>query len=152
MNVSSQPHVVSEVPADVIRILIDDDLVRAPKPAVAEGDVVWGNAKEETTKPKTRRAPSCEVPNMVGAEPAREVSVFPRMIEMVVRIVPAGVMPNPLITIDMRGVGVAWLVGVIAMFLGGVWLPAKGSWPLSRSSMSLAACRVFFSFLRKRQE
>jgi hypothetical protein len=89
---------------------------------------------------------------MVGAEPAGKVPVFPRMIEMVVRIVPAGVMPNPLVTIDVRSVGVAWLVGVIAMFPGGVRLPAKGSWPLSRSSMNLAACPVFFSLLRKRHK
>ena len=88
----------------MIGILINDDLVGAPEPAIAKGDVVWGNAKEETAKPKTRRAASCKVPDMVGAEPAREVPVLPRMSEMVVRIVPAGVMPHPLVTIDVRDV------------------------------------------------
>jgi hypothetical protein len=136
----------------VIGILIDDDLVGRPEPAIAKGDVVWGNAKEETAKPKARWAPSCKVPDMVRAESPREVSVFPRMIETVVRIVPAGVMPHPLITIDVRDVRVAWLVSVIAMFLGGVCLAANGSGAMSRRSVNLSARPVFFSFLRKRHK
>jgi hypothetical protein len=136
----------------VIGILIDDDLVGVPEPAIAKGDVVWGDAKEEAAKPKTRRAASCKVPDMVGAESPSEVSVLPRMIKMVVSIVPAGVMPHPLITIDVRGVRVAWLIGVIAVFLGGASLAANGSGAMSRRGMNLAACPVFFSFLRKRHK
>jgi hypothetical protein len=68
------------------------------------------------------------MPDVLRAEPARKVSVLPRMIEMVVRIIPAGVMPNPLTArVDVGGVWVPRLVTKIALFLRRVWLPPKGS-------------------------
>jgi hypothetical protein len=58
------------------------------------------------------------------------------MIEMVVRIIPAGVMPDPLaIRMDVGGVWVPSLVAVIAVFLRGMWLPANGSRAVSRRSV-----------------
>jgi hypothetical protein len=58
---------------------------------------------------------------MARAEAAREVSVLPRMIDMVMRIILARVVPDPLITfIDVRNVWVAGLVAVIPVFLGGM--------------------------------
>jgi hypothetical protein len=62
------------------------------------------------------------------------------MIEMVVRIIPARVVPHPLVaSIDVRGVRVSRLVGVIAVFLHGMWFPANGSRTVSRRSVDAGA-------------
>jgi len=112
----------------VVGVLINHDLIGVPEPVTTEAVVVWCDAKVKAPEPKTRRAPACKMPDVVRAEPARKVSVLPRMIEMVVRIIPAGVMPNPLTArVDVGGVWVPRLVTKIALFLRRVWLPPKGS-------------------------
>jgi hypothetical protein len=134
VDVNPQPHVIGEVPADVIRILINHDLVRTPEPVIAKAVVVWGNAKVEAAKPEALPVPSFKPKDMVGTEPAREVSMLPRMIEMVVGIITAGVMPNPLIApIDVRGVRVPGLVAIIAVFHGGAPCASNRSRPLRRN-------------------
>jgi hypothetical protein len=73
------------------------------------------------------------MPDVVRAEPARKVSVLPRMVEMVVRIIPASVMPNPLTArVDVGGVWVPRLVTKIALFLRRVRLPPEGSRAMGR--------------------
>ena len=118
----------------MIGVFINHDLVRAPEPVTAETVVVRSDAKVEPAKPKTRRASSCKVPDMAGAEPAREVPVLPGMIEMVVRIATAGVMPDPLaVGVDVGGVWVPSLVAQIPVFYWGSWFPANGSRTVSRN-------------------
>ena len=134
VNVNPQPHVIGEVPADVIWILINHDLVRIPEPVIAKAVVVWGNAKVEAAKPEALPVPSCKPKDMAGTEPAREVPMLPRMIEMVVRIITAGVMPDPLIArIDVRGVRVPGLVAIIAVFLRGAPCTSNRSRPMRRN-------------------
>ena len=81
----------------MVGILINHDLVRIPEPVVAESNVVRGNAKVEATEPETIWIPTSQPPNMAAAEAALKALMFPRMIEMVVRIVRTGVMANPLV-------------------------------------------------------
>jgi hypothetical protein len=134
VNVNPKPHVIGEVPADVIRILINHDLVRTPEPVIAKAIVVWGNAKVEAAKPEALPVPSFKPKDMVGTEAAREVSMLPRMIEMVVRIITTGVMPDPLIArIDVRGVRVPGLVAIIAVFRGGGPFTSNRSRPMRRN-------------------
>jgi len=134
VNVNPQPHVIGEVPAEVIWILINHDLVRIPEPVIAKAVVVWGNAKVEAAKPETLPVPSYKPKDMAGTEPAREAPMLPRMIEMVVRIITAGVMPDPLIArIDVRGVRVAGLVAIIAVFRGGASSTSNRSRPMRRN-------------------
>jgi hypothetical protein len=116
----------------VIGVLINHDLVRIPEPVIAKAVVVWGNAKVEPAKPKTLPVPSPKAEDMVGSEPAGEVPVLPRMIEMVVRIIAAGVMPDPLaIWMDVRGVWVSSLVLITAVFCGGALLTSSRSRTMS---------------------
>jgi hypothetical protein len=88
---------------------------------------------------------------MARAKAAREVSVLPRMIDMVVGIILAGVMTDPLTTVDVRRVRVAWLVGIITVFLRGFFVPRwYRSWSMGgRSSVCFSPCAMFFAFLRK---
>ena len=70
---------------------------------------------------------------------------------MVVRIIPARVVPDPLITfIDVRSVRVAGLVTVIPVFLGGMRVAADRRRPPGwRSGVGAAAFLMFPAFLPK---
>jgi hypothetical protein len=58
---------------------------------------------------------------MSAPEPAGEVAVFPGMVEVVVRIVTAGGMADPLVVgVDVRSFRMAFLVGVVQMLGRGV--------------------------------
>ncbi len=50
MNVSSQTGVVGQIKAGVVRIVIEDDVVGIPEPAIAEGDVSRGDGEEESAE------------------------------------------------------------------------------------------------------
>jgi hypothetical protein len=95
VRVTAQPHVITEVPANMIRVLIDHDLVTIPQPTVDKAVIVRSDAKVESVEPKTLSISSRKPEDMAAAEAAREASVFPRMILAVVGIISAGIMPEP---------------------------------------------------------
>ena len=95
VRVTAQPHVVAEVPANVVRVVIDHDLVTIPQPTVDKAIIVRGDAKVEAVEEKTISVSSRKPEDMPGAEAASEASVFPGMIEVVVGIISSGVMSEP---------------------------------------------------------
>jgi hypothetical protein len=113
MDVSSQPDVVSKIPAVVVGILVDHDLIRAPVPSIAEGEVNGSDCEVETAEPKALSIATGNTPNVALTESAVEVAVLPGMIEVIVRIIGAGIVADPFIVgVDVRGVGMAIFVDV----------------------------------------
>ena len=111
MDVGSETNVIGKIPANVVRIIVDYDFIAVPIPVTAIADVVGRHAEEESTKPKAFRASSTQMPNMSAADLTRKVSVLPRMIEMVVSIVTARIVTDPLvIRVHVRCLGMARLV------------------------------------------
>jgi hypothetical protein len=153
MNVISQPYVVGEIPANVVIVLINYDLVGIPQPAVSEAEIVWGNAEEEAVKPEALRASSYKPEYMATAKAARKVPMLPGMTEMVVGIIPARVMPDPVaVGVNVRGI---WVSSVIIEC--AVWLTSKGSWTMGRDesatpAMTASAVSLRESGKRKRQQ
>lgn len=56
VNVGAEARVVGEVPADVIGIVVDHDVIRSPVPVAAVVEVVGRYAEVESAKPETTRA------------------------------------------------------------------------------------------------
>jgi hypothetical protein len=77
MNVGSEPDVVGEVPAVVVGVFVDHDIVAIPKPVAAEADIVGSDAEIESAEPKAIRAASAEVPDAAATEAAGKVAVLP---------------------------------------------------------------------------
>ena len=88
MNVCSNPRVISEVPSVVVRVLIDDDLIRIPEPAINKRIVVGRHAEVEAIEPETLSVPSGQAEDVAWPETARESPMLPRVIEVIVRIEP----------------------------------------------------------------
>jgi hypothetical protein len=84
VDVGAEADVVGQIPAGMIGVFVDDDLVGIPEPAVTEGVVVRGDAEIEAAEPEARRAASAKAPPMAGAETAVEMAVFPGVVEVVV--------------------------------------------------------------------
>ena len=113
MHISPEPHVIGQVPANVIRIVIDHDLVRVPQPSIAEGDVRRGYVPRPSVEPETRRAAACDVPHMARAKAAAEMPMLPGVIQVIVRIILPRVMSNPMVgVIDMRSIRMSGLIRI----------------------------------------
>jgi len=114
VDIGSEPGIIGEIPARVIGIVVDHDVVAVPQPIAAVVIVVRRDAPEKAAEPETVPASSFEAINVVAANFAAETSVFPRAVKMVMRIAAAPVMTDPTITFSMNvgSFGVALLVTV----------------------------------------
>ena len=156
VDVRSEPGVVGEIPTNVIGIFINHDLVRVPKPAIAKRDIIRSDAKVEATKPEAIRTASSQPPHMTAAKAASEVSMFPGMVEMVVNIIRASLMPDPLtVGMNVGSVRVPVLIGKGTVLGGCRGIASHRSrtvrWNMTAAN-SFNATSVTAFFLRDRQE
>jgi len=118
VDVRTESHVEGEVPADVVRIVIDHNLVAIPEPAVAKSNVRGSDIEVESAKPEAAGAASRQMPNVALPDATREASVLPGVIEMIVGISLTGVVPNPLaVGVDVRSIGMPSGVAIVGFFL-----------------------------------
>src|SRR5580692_311408 len=80
VNVGAQPRVVSEIPAVMVGVFVDHDLVAVPEPVSAQGQVKRGNAERPAVEPEAAGAASANAPYVPAAEAAGEVAMLPGMI------------------------------------------------------------------------
>lgn len=116
MNVGAESDVVGQVPADMIWICIDHDVVAIPLPVVTVVVVSRGNAKEESVKAEALAIAPSETVDVSGTKGARKMSVLPGAIEVVTRVVSAGIVADPSIRpgIHVRSIRMAGLLGKLA--------------------------------------
>jgi len=100
----------------MVWVRIDHDVVSIPKPVVAVVVVGRGNAEEEAVKAEAFAAAAAETIDVGGTEGAWKMSVLPGTIEVVICIVPAGIMADPAIGpgIHVGRIGMSRLVGIIS--------------------------------------
>ncbi len=118
--VGAEADVVGEVPAVVIGIFEDGDLVIGPIPIVAEAVVRRSDAEIEAAEPEARSIAAADAPNVAAAEAAGEAAMLPGMIEVIVGIIAASVVANPFaVGMDVRSFRMANPVGVFWSFRWG---------------------------------
>src|SRR5271169_3949927 len=76
MNVGAQPDVVSEIPAVVVGIFVDHDIVAVPEPVIAIGQVKRGDAEVVAAKPETAGIASLNAPAVSAAKAAVEAAML----------------------------------------------------------------------------
>ena len=130
VDIRTQAHVVSEIPADVVRIVVDDDFIGAPEPTVAESDVGGRDGPVPAIEPEAIGTSAAKMPHMPGTEASGKVAVRPGVVDVIARIVGTGVMTNPgFALIDVRRVGVARLRVLVALRIGRLRRSMVGSGP-----------------------
>jgi hypothetical protein len=96
VNVSSQPDVVGEIPACILGIIVDYDVVAAPIPVVDEAQIHGANAPEEAVETEPIRTTAAQMPDVVASDAAVKAAMFERAIQVV--IYTCAVMSHPLAT------------------------------------------------------
>jgi hypothetical protein len=102
VHVGAEPHIVAEIPTVVIGVIIDYDVVAVPQPIIAKGIVERGDGEEETTYRKSIVVTAVKPPDMARSPGTREMTVLPRMIKVIVRIIATSVMTYPPIAIGVH--------------------------------------------------
>jgi hypothetical protein len=100
----------------MVWVRIDHDVVSIPKPVVTVVVVGRGNAEEEALKAEAFAAAAAETIDVGGTKGAWKMSVLPGTVEVVICIVPAGIMADPAIGpgIHVGRIGMSRLLGKIA--------------------------------------
>src|ERR1039457_6550880 len=96
----------------MVGVLVDHDLVATPVPACDDVVIVRGDVPVETIKPEAFPVSSRKHEHMLRSKATGEASVYPRLIEVVMRIVGPTIMSDPLIIrgVNVRNVRMTFLV------------------------------------------
>lgn len=111
MDIRAEPWVIGDVPARVIGIIIEDDVIGIPIPVADVPDIKGSDAEVVSAEPETARSAACDSPEAFASDGSGEAPVLPRVVEMEARISPAEIVPYPLaIGMDMRRRGMAFSI------------------------------------------
>ena len=129
VSVRAEPRVVYEIPANMVRVLVDHDLIASPVPPRDDVVIVRGDAPVEIAKPEAFPVSSRKHEYMLRSKATGEASVCPRPIEVVMRIVSATSMSDPLIVLGVN----VWNIRMTFL--------VHGNAVLGRSTGLLTSCR-----------
>lgn len=114
MDISTEPDVVGQVPADVVGVFKDRDVVAVPQPVADVAYIEWGDVEVEATKPEPARTATAQTPDMAAAKTTREMIMFPGMVDVEAGVVASLIVAHPLaVVVDVWGFGMAFLVAEI---------------------------------------
>src|ERR1700722_17849332 len=119
MYIGAEANVVGQIPANMVGILVDHNLIRIPEPIIAECQIGRSHRPIPAIEPEPARSSTANSPHVTGTKPASKVAMLPWLIEMVVRIAGAGIVPNPLLPFHVRSSRMAGLCGSVRMRSGG---------------------------------
>ena len=112
VDVGASSRVVGQIPAVVVRIVVDNNGIAVPVPVIGVVVIVGSYAEVEAAKPKALAVSSSQTVFMTAAKAACEAAMFPGMIQVIVRVAAAGIVAHPIvIVVDVRRVG---MIGPIA--------------------------------------
>jgi hypothetical protein len=104
VRVGAEPGIVGQIPTVMIRVIVDDNLIRVPQPIVDVVILERRNAEVKTVEPKPFAVSAAEVPHMPAPDSTGEATVLPGVVHMKAWIFPACIMTDPLIVpMDVRG-------------------------------------------------
>jgi hypothetical protein len=111
VNVGAQPHVVGEIPAVVVGVVVDHDVVIIPVPVTAIADVEGCDAEIVSAEPEAAGTTAPKTPDMTAPDSKRKVAVLPGMVEVEAGIIVSVIVTHPVVVgMNVRGFGVAGLV------------------------------------------
>jgi hypothetical protein len=112
VDVSAETSVVGQIPAIVVGVFVDDNVVAGPVPVRAIGQIERAYAEVEPAEPEARGATAGEMPDVAGTEAGGETAVRPGMIEMEAWIIFGVFVADPFaIGVNVRRFRMARFVG-----------------------------------------
>src|ERR1035441_3714789 len=110
----------------MVGVLVDDNLIAVPVPAHHDVVIVRGDVPVEIVEPEALPVSPSKHEHMLRSKAAGEASVRPRRIEVVVRVVGATTMSDPLIVlgVNVRNFRMTLLIRPNAVFRRRLGLPS----------------------------
>ena len=135
VDVSAEPGVISEIPAGVVRVFVNHDGIRVPKPIAHIADFVREDAEVPAVEPKTIRAAAAKMIHVASSETAGEAAVLPGMLHVKTSVIAAGVAdPFVVPSVHMGRVGMTFGVAEVARLVGAAFFGSRGRGVLFRPS------------------
>ena len=96
----------------MVRVLVDHDLIASPIPVTDDVVIERGDVPVKIAEPEAFPVSSRKVEYMLRSKTTAEMSVRPRLSEVVIRIVPATIMSDPFIVlgVNVRNIRMTLLV------------------------------------------
>lgn len=143
MNISTQTHVESQIPAYVVGIVIDHDAVAVPEPAIAVMVVVRGNGEVVAVEPETVTGASGQHPDVAPAKTTGKTAVLPGMIEVVMDVFTTAIVADPsTVRVDMGSIRMVVAIAKMAIFRCLVVLAVIFARPMGRNVFVMVAVVV----------
>jgi hypothetical protein len=102
VSVRPESRVVCKIPAWMIGVVIDHNLIASPAPVGDDVVVVWRDVPVEAIKPEPLPVTSLKPEDMLGSDTTGKTSVFPGSGNLVMRIAGTAFMAYPLIVLCMN--------------------------------------------------
>ena len=156
VNVRSQPHVISQVPARVIRIFVNHNLIGIPEPPVAVSDIGGRHAEVKTIEPEAAGTAARQVPYVAWPEAAGKVPMFEGMVQMISGVIRPGIVAYPFIacvhvgSVRMAGFFIEMLHLALSGSLGRRSVNRRGAFGGNMSAVEGGAF-FLFSLAERRQ-
>ena len=118
MDVGAKPHVVGEIPAVVIGIVVEGDVVAIPPPIPAVAGIKGRDVEIISSEPEASGTTSGEMPDVSAAEPAVKAAMFPGMVHMEAGVFATVIVSHPFaVVVDVRVFGMAFMVAEGSMLI-----------------------------------
>lgn len=119
VHIGAESRVVGQVVARVAGIVVEDHVVTEPVPSAHVADIKGRDPEVEAVKEEAIRTSAAQTVDVLRTEAAGEVTMFPGVIEVIVRI--ASGMANPAaVVMDVGSLRVTIHVAEVAMIAGVV--------------------------------
>lgn len=102
VSVRAEARIVGEVPAGVVGVVVDYNLIAGPIPIGYDGVVVRENAPVEIVEPEALAISSLKVEDVFGTEACGKAAMRPGVIQVEAGIVAAAVVADPLIVLNVH--------------------------------------------------
>jgi len=94
MHIGSEADIVGKIPAIVVRIFVNHDVIGVPQPVTAIIVVGGGDGEGEAAEEEPFPAASGQTPDVILSEAAGEASMLKRTVDSITRIAAAVTIPR----------------------------------------------------------
>lgn len=119
MNIGAQSDVVRKIPANVVRIVVDHNVIGIPEPVIAVIIIIRSDREEPAANGKAFGVSAMDPPDVPRTDCTGEMAMLPRMVEVVVHVIASAVMADPVIVlgVNVRSLGMPLDVIVFAVLV-----------------------------------
>jgi hypothetical protein len=113
VHVDAESWIVGKIPAIVIRIIVDHDVIVVPIPIINITEIEGSYAEVISSEPEAAGPSAAQAPHVARSESALEAAMLPGMVKVESGIATAIVVADPLvILVDVRSFGVRGFIAI----------------------------------------